>query len=143
MAIKVLVIDDDHATTDLLSQLLRSNGFDTVAATSGSDALEMTRSEAPGVVILNLIIPDIDVWELCRLIRTFSSVPILALSAIHDPNLIASILDAGADDYLVKPVSSSVLFAHLRKLVRRRGNIGIETQHLVRVARAGTQPLMP
>lgn len=143
MATKVLVIDDDHATTDLLSQVLRTNGFDVVASSNSSNALEMARREAPGVVILNVIIPDVDVWELCRLIRTFSSVPILALSAIHDPNLIASILDAGADDYVVKPVSSSVLFAHLRKLMRRRGSMPIETQHLVRGVRTGTQPLMP
>jgi two-component system response regulator ResD len=75
--------------------------------------------DSPDVIILDLMMPGMDGWQVCSQIRTFSSVPILILSALHSPGLVASALDAGADDYLVKPVPSGVLIAHLNKLTRR------------------------
>jgi DNA-binding response OmpR family regulator len=60
-----------------------------------------------------------DGWQVCKSIRVFSNTPILVLSAINDPRMVASVLDAGADDFLVKPVPSGVLVAHIRKMVRR------------------------
>jgi len=64
-----------------------------------------------------------DGWQVCRSVRAFSNVPILILSAINDPGMVASALDAGADDYLVKPVPSAILVAHLNKLIRRTGTL--------------------
>jgi two-component system KDP operon response regulator KdpE len=69
------------------------------------------------------MMPDKDGWEVCKAVRSFSNVPILVLSALNDPRMVASVLDVGADDFLVKPVPSSILVAHLRKLVRRTGSI--------------------
>jgi DNA-binding response OmpR family regulator len=65
------------------------------------------------------MMPDMDGWAVCKEIRRFNDLPILILSALNDPIQIASILDAGADDYLTKPVASSVLLAHIKRLVRR------------------------
>jgi len=119
MSIRTLIIDHDPGVVELLGQLLRSQGFDVVTAATGEEGLRLGRDFEPGIVILDLLLPDRDGWDMCMALRAFSDVPILALSAIDDPHVVASILDAGADDHLVKPVSSSVLVAHVHKLARR------------------------
>lgn len=119
MPYRVLAIDDDAATTELLSLLLTAHGFEVLTANDGRTGVERTRQESPDVVILDLMMPDMDGWQVCRAIRAFSQVPILILSALDSPGKVASALDAGADDYLVKPVPSGVLVAHLLNLVRR------------------------
>ena len=117
----VLTIDDDLAITDLLSTILRANGFDVLIANSGGEGVRLTQEKSPRVVILDLMMPDMDGWQVCKAVRAFSSVPILVLSALDDPSVVASILDAGADDYLVKPVPSAVLVAHINKMRRQTG----------------------
>ena len=119
MTTKILVIDDDAAVTDLLSMLLRSQGFDVIATNSSSDGLGFIRKDEPDMIILDLMMPEIDGWEVCRSVRTFSQVPIIVLSALNDPSMVASVLDAGADDYLTKPTPSRVLVAHINRLIRR------------------------
>ncbi len=115
----VLTIDDDPAITDLLSVLLSATGFDVMVANSGTDGLRLIKEQAPRLVVLDLMMPDMDGWQVCKAVRGFSSVPILVLSALDEPSIVASVLDLGADDFLVKPVPSSVLVAHLNKLARR------------------------
>ena len=117
----ILTIDDDPAITDLLSVILRANGFEVLIANSGQDGLRIIKEKSPKLVILDLMMPDMDGWQVCKAVRSFSSVPILILSALDDPSVVASILDAGADDYLVKPVPSAVLVAHLNKIRRQTG----------------------
>lgn len=119
MTTKILVIDDDTAVTDLLSVLLRSQGFDVTATNSSSDGLGYVRDSEPDLIILDLMMPEIDGWEVCRSVRTFSQVPIIVLSALNDPSMVASVLDAGADDYLTKPTPSRVLVAHINRLLKR------------------------
>lgn len=123
MPIKILVIDDDSAVTDLLSLLLRSQGFDVTATNSSTDGLSMIRESSPDVVVLDLMMPDMDGWQICKTVREFSQVPIIILSALNDPSMIASVLDAGADDYLTKPTPSRVLIAHINRLVHRNGSV--------------------
>jgi len=115
----VLTIDDDPAITDLLSVLLSANGFDVMAANSGTEGLRLIKEQSPRLVILDLMMPGMDGWQVCRATRAISSVPILILSALDEPSIVASALDLGADDFLVKPVPSAVLIAHLNKLARR------------------------
>lgn len=138
----VLTIDDDPAITDLLSVLLRANGFDVLVANTGTDGLRMIRDHMPRLVILDLMMPDMDGWQVCKAARDFTSVPILVLSALDEPSIVASVLDLGADDFLVKPVPSAVLVAHLNKLARRT-----ETLHRFPHDRSrwrpSTQPLIP
>jgi DNA-binding response OmpR family regulator len=119
MSTKILVIDDDVAITELLSMLLRTHGFDVIVTNSGADGIHLVEETIPNVVLLDLMMPDKDGWQVCKAIRAFSNIPILILSAINDPSVVASVLDAGADDFLVKPVPSGVLVAHIRKMVRQ------------------------
>lgn len=119
MSTKVLVIDDDSAMTDLLKLMLRQERFDVVTTNSGVEGIEAARKQEPNVIILDLLMPGEDGWQICKTIRDFSEVPILVLSALNNPGLAIRALDGGADDFLIKPVSTGVLIAHLNKLTRR------------------------
>jgi DNA-binding response OmpR family regulator len=119
MPIKVLAIDDDPAMTELLILLLRTRGFEVYTANSGEDGIKKMRELCPDVLIIDLMMSGVDGWEVCSKVREFSTTPILILSALDAPGMVASALDAGADDYLIKPVPSSVLIAHLHNLARR------------------------
>jgi len=122
MPTKILVVDDDAAVTDLLSLLLKSQGFDVTATNNSADGLNSIREKQPDLVVLDLMMPEMDGWEVCRSVRTFSQVPIIVLSALNDPSMIASVLDSGADDYLTKPTPSRVLVAHINRLIHRTGS---------------------
>jgi DNA-binding response OmpR family regulator len=123
MSVKVLAIDDDPAMTELLILLLRTRGFEVITANSGEEGIKKVRELDPDVMLLDLMMSGVDGWEVCSKVRKFSSTPILILSALDAPGMVASALDAGADDYLIKPVPSSVLIAHLQNLARRAQQI--------------------
>ncbi len=127
MANDVLIIDDDKGITDLLTILLKKHGFNITAANTAVDGLEYMKENAPDLIILDMIMPNMNGWETCKAIRAVSNVPILILSPLDDPRMIASILDAGADDFLIKPVPSSVLVAHMKKLIRRTGGLEVNS----------------
>ncbi len=116
---KILVIDDDPAMTDLLKLVLASTEADVISANSGAEGLRKLREDSPSIVILDLMMPDMDGWQITAQIRTFSSVPIMILSVIDNPGMVARALDAGADDYLIKPAARNVLIAHINNLTRR------------------------
>ena len=137
----VLTIDDDTAITELLAMLLRTHGYEVKSVNTGEDGVEAIKKYDPHVVILDLMMPGMDGWQVCKNVRKFSDVPIVILSALDDPALIASALDAGADDYLVKPVSSSILVAHLNRLIRRTGTL--EMSNRTRFHASRSQPQSP
>ncbi|HMV28698.1 MAG TPA: response regulator transcription factor [Anaerolineales bacterium] len=116
---KILVIDDDAAITELMSMLLKTFGFEVLTTNIGEEGIRLAREASPNVILLDLMMPDLDGWQVCKEIRKTSTVPILILSAINDPRMVASVLDVGADDFLVKPVPSGVLVANIKKLIRR------------------------
>jgi DNA-binding response OmpR family regulator len=134
----VLTIDDDTAITELLAMLLRTHGYEVRTVNSGEEGVEAIKKYNPHVVILDLMMPGLDGWQVCKTVREFSNVPIVILSALDDPAMIASALDAGADDYLVKPVSSSILVAHLNRLIRRTGTL--ETSNGTTIPTSRSQP---
>jgi DNA-binding response OmpR family regulator len=119
MPLKVLAIDDDFAMTDMLDVHLATYGFMVRTANQGEAGVKLVHEFQPDVVILDLMMPGMNGWEVCAEIRQFSRVPILILSALDNPGNVANALDAGADDYLVKPVPSGVLIAHITTLARR------------------------
>jgi len=127
---KVLSIDDDVAMTELTAMLLRTHGFDVITANIARDAIQIVREQHPQAVILDLMMPDMDGRQVCKAIREFSNVPIIILSALNDPETVASALDSGADDYLVKPVPSQVLAAHLNRLIKRTGRLSMSPEKL-------------
>ena len=116
---RVLLIDDDPATTDMLEILIQSYPCTVLAANSSEDALALARAEKPDLIIQDVMMMDMDGLELCSALRKFTDTPILMLSALYTPEMVAKALDAGADDYLSKPVPSQVLFAHMNNLIRR------------------------
>jgi DNA-binding response OmpR family regulator len=120
MAIEVLLIDDDTDLAIMLRTLLRGQDFQIHAVHTGIEGIEACRAAPPDVIILDLLMPEMDGWEVCERIRGFSDVPILILSALGAPGSVARALDAGADDYLIKPVHASLLASRLRTLMRRR-----------------------
>ena len=120
MPTKILAIDDDTAMTELLTLLLQSHDFEIKTANSGQEGINLVPNFKPDIILLDLMMPDMDGWETCKKIREFSNTPIVVLSALNNPGMVASALDAGADDYLIKPVPSSLLVAHIKNLTRRR-----------------------
>ncbi|MEW6567493.1 MAG: response regulator transcription factor [Chloroflexota bacterium] len=119
MAIEILLIDDDPDLALTLRSMLRGQDIQIRPVYSGEEGISACRLSAPDVVILDLLMPGVDGREVCREIRRFSDVPILILSALGAPGSVARALDAGADDYLIKPVHASLLASRLRTLVRR------------------------
>jgi len=120
---RILVIDDDAGMTDLLTILLTPTSSEVLTANTASEGVLLIRDRLPDVVIMDLILPELNGIELCQKIREFSNVPIMILSALDSPGMIAEALDHGADDYLTKPTSSGTLIAHLNKLVRRSSQV--------------------
>jgi len=116
---RVLVIDDDPAMTDLLRIILSSNQMEVVVVNDGQTGLDKLKKFTPNIIILDLLMPELDGWKVCRKIKQINQIPILVLSAVDSPAMIAEALDAGADDYLIKPVTSTSLIAHINSLVKR------------------------
>ncbi len=120
MPIQTLLIDDDPDLSVMLRTLLKGQDFDIRAVFNGKEGVDACREMNPDVIILDLLMPEMDGWQVCERIREFSAVPILILSALGAPGSVARALDAGADDYLIKPVHASLLASRLRTLVRRQ-----------------------
>jgi DNA-binding response OmpR family regulator len=116
---KILVIDDDPAMTDLLKLILTTTAATIITANSGREGVSLAKTHFPDIILLDLMMPEMDGWQVCKAVRMFSSVPILVLSALDNPGMVATALDSGADDYLIKPVPTGVLVAHINNLLRR------------------------
>ncbi len=117
--LKILVIDDDAGMTEMLSMLLASASPEIIVANSGKAGVELARKHDPDIILLDLMMPEMSGWTVCKAVREFSDSPILILTSVDSSGVIAQALDAGADDYLVKPVSRGMLFAHINNLLRR------------------------
>jgi DNA-binding response OmpR family regulator len=113
----VLVIDNDVALTEIFKAILEPKEFKVYTADEVEEGLDAVRRLKPDVIVLD--IPEANGWQICRDIRAFSKTPILILSVLYNPEAVAQALDVGADDYLIKPVPSGVLIAHLNNLIRR------------------------
>lgn len=115
---KILVIDDDIAMTELLRVILEPTA-EVITCNDGAAGLEAAQIENPDIIILDLMMPNVDGWKVCKSVREYSTVPILILSALDNPGIVAEALNSGADDFLIKPVPSSILVAHINNLYRR------------------------
>jgi len=115
----ILMIDDDEKLVDLVRDYLEPNAFKVVAAHEGHEGLAMARTTSADLVILDIMLPGMDGFEVCREIRSFSKVPILMLTARgEDTDRIVG-LEMGADDYLPKPFNPRELLARIRAVLRR------------------------
>jgi len=116
---KALMIDDDPTMTDLVGLMLSTNGLDVITSNNGEKGIQLVIQEQPDIIILDLMMPGKDGWDVCKALRTFTTTPIIILSALNDPDIISAALDGGADDYIVKPISGGVLMARINMLTRR------------------------
>jgi two-component system alkaline phosphatase synthesis response regulator PhoP len=119
---KVLVVDDDRKTVDLARLYLEKDGYRILTAYDGKQALDMARQKKPDLVVLDLMLPGLDGFDICRVLRAEgNAVPIIMLTArtLDEDKLLA--LDLGADDYVTKPFSPRELVARVRAVLRRMG----------------------
>jgi two-component system alkaline phosphatase synthesis response regulator PhoP len=115
----VLLVDDEKMITDPVARALTQAGYQVLVAGNGRDGLALAREKEPDVVVLDVMMPEIDGWDVCRALRKDSTVPILMLTALGDEVDRILGLELGADDYLPKPFSTRELIARLKALLRR------------------------
>ncbi len=116
---KILVLDYDNTLSDLLNLALEPMLFKIIPVHNSNDLLSELKGDKPDVLVVDPAINGVEAWEVCQEVRKYSRVPILALSAINKPGIVARALDSGVDDYLIKPIQAKVLVAHLNRLTRR------------------------
>ena len=123
---KVLVVEDDPRISDVLDYALKAEGYDVQTAQRGKEAIDLSKRISPGLIVLDVGLPDLDGFEVCRAIRGFSDVPIIFLTSRADEIDRVVGLELGADDYVVKPFSPRELVARI-KAIRRRHNRAAST----------------
>lgn len=116
---KILIADDNEDITDILSNYIEREGYEPIVAVDGEQALEMFEKEEPILVLLDIMMPKIDGYEVCRSIRKKSNVPIILVTARGEDFERVMGLDIGADDYIVKPFSPNEVMARVRAVIRR------------------------
>lgn len=115
----LLLIDDEPAITKPLARRLEARGFRVTVADNGQTGLEIAQAEDPDLVILDVMMPGMDGWQVCRTLREHSTVPILMLTALNEDFDRITGLELGADDYLSKPFSMNMLLVRIKTLLRR------------------------
>jgi DNA-binding response OmpR family regulator len=116
---KILVVDDDEKTVELVKLYLNRDGYKVVTAFNGTDALRLARETHPDLIVLDLMLPGINGLDICHTLRAESDVPIIMLTALSTDDDRLTGLDIGADDYVTKPFSPRELAARVRAVLRR------------------------
>ncbi len=119
MKSKILIVEDEKSLREVLAYNLANEGYDVVTSADGMDALEMARKDTYELILLDIMLPGIDGFEVCRVLRTESNTPILMLTARDDEIDRVVGLEVGADDYMVKPFSMRELIARVKAMLRR------------------------
>jgi len=123
MAKKILVVDDEKRIVEILQAYLERDGYRVIAAYDGRSALDSARSNSPDLIILDLMLPEISGWDVCRELRRESEVPIIMLTARDDTTDKIIGLELGADDYVTKPFDPKEIISRVRAVLRRgKGN---------------------
>ncbi|HLJ59977.1 MAG TPA: response regulator transcription factor [bacterium] len=116
---RILLVDDEHAIVESLRYALEREGYEVLEAGDGGQALDLARAKSPDLVLLDVMLPGMSGFEVCRILRQESRVPILMITARADePDRIVG-LDLGADDYITKPFSVREVLARIRSALRR------------------------
>ena len=131
----ILMIEDDESLAALIAEYLGTMGFKVTTRRTAADGLALLPQEAFDALILDVMLPDSDGFEVCRQVRARSDLPILMLTARGDETDRIVGLELGADDYLPKPFNPRELLARLRAILRRRGSAGVSSTELLRFGR--------
>ncbi|TVR70512.1 MAG: DNA-binding response regulator [Spirochaetaceae bacterium] len=126
----ILVVEDEPDILELIRYNLEKEGYTVEGAVSGEDALELLSIRIPALIILDLMLPGVDGWEVCRRLKTDPerrTIPVMMLTARTEDSDIVTGLDAGADDYVTKPFNPKVLIARVRAALRRSPSGGSES----------------
>ena len=121
----VLVVDDDVRMLRMMKRMLELEGFMVLATSAGETALGIFEKEAPDIMLLDIMMPDIDGYTVCQRVREFSTLPIIMVTARGNELEKIEGLNIGADDYVTKPFSASELAARVRAVLRRAGNYAV------------------
>lgn len=116
---RILIVDDDPGVLKSVRANLQSRDCETLTAMDGSEALQVIEKELPDLIILDIIMPELDGFEVCRRVREWSKIPIIMLSARHDADEKVRCLNTGADDYITKPFMVNEMIARIRAVLRR------------------------
>ena len=130
---KILVVDDEERMARFIRLNLEHDGFTVIEAYRGMKAMDLIRNEMPDLVILDVMLPDIDGFELLRMIREVSSVPVIMLTAKGEENDRVKGLELGADDYVTKPFSPRELVSRVRAVLRRVEPGAVSSHDLIQV----------
>ena len=149
MSNKILIVEDDPNILEALKYNLGKEGYDTITAIDGVQALELARTNKPDLIVLDIMLPKMSGFEVCRILRKEMAIPIIMLTARDDEIDKVTGLDLGADDYMTKPFSMRELMARIRAMLRRVeiqtvipetplsfGDLEVDTLHHV-ITRAG------
>ena len=123
----IMIVDDDPNIAQLVKLYLEKDGYDTVAYGRGDEALAAFRQNPPSLMILDIMLPGMDGWQVCRAVRQISQIPIIMLTAKEETFDKVLGLELGADDYMTKPFEAPELLARVRALTRRKGEMVIDT----------------
>lgn len=115
----VVVVDDDRQIRGFIKMVLELEGFRVLTAADGESALAVFETESPDLMLLDIMMPGMDGYTVCRRVRQFSQLPIIMVTALGDDAKVVAGLEAGADDYVVKPVSAAQLVARVEAVLRR------------------------
>lgn len=116
---KILIVDDDENICELLRLYLEKDGFDTIIANDGGQAISCAQLKNPDIILLDIMLPVLDGWQVCREIRKTSNVPIIMLTAKGETFDKVLGLELGADDYITKPFDSKEVVARIKAVLRR------------------------
>lgn len=125
---KILVVDDDVALAKTIEQILIDADYQALLAHTAEDGLQMARSHQPDLVLLDVMVPSLGGWEVCRRLRDSSEVPILFLTALGDVQDVVRGLELGGDDYIVKPFRQPEILARIKAHLRRATTTSRPTQ---------------
>ena len=134
MTNKVMVVEDEPVLLDTLAYNLKKQGYEVVTASDGQQAIQLARKERPALLILDLMLPGMDGFEVCRVLRQEMAVPILMLTARADEVDKVVGLEVGADDYMTKPFSMRELMARVKAMMRR--------ERMIREELAAQEPVL-
>ncbi|HIU34782.1 MAG TPA: response regulator transcription factor [Candidatus Pullichristensenella excrementigallinarum] len=119
MKSKILLVDDDPNIRQLINLYLEKEGYEVIMADRGDEALKLFRSTPPNLILLDIMLPGMDGWQVCREVRKISNIPIIMLTAKDETFDKVLGLELGADDYMVKPIDMKELVARIKAVIRR------------------------